>query len=257
MSRLPYAFSLLGFAFAVGACSSNDSGSNVTPDAAADSSTTSDAATVDSSSDASTDGASDASHDGAADTSTPTTEAGADGGGCAVAVTPVGTGTLTGTLDGNATMAVTDVSVVLARTSPGAGPWILTIGFHDFAHSCGYLENAATPSGSNSDSIVIQTTSEAATSPFTVGTYPQASLTEEDAGSYTYDISVDVEAFDTTCSDNASRGSTTGSVILTNAGPTEVAGSYDLTLQNGHITGTFDAPICTAAPPGTTRACCP
>ena len=243
----------LGVGFAVGACSSNDSGSNVTPDAAVDSSTTPDAAAIDGSSDSS----SDASHDSATDTSTPPAEAGADGGGCAVAVTPVGTGTLTGTINGVATMAVTDVSVVVARTSPGAGPWILTIGFHDFAHSCGYLESAATPSGSHSDSIVIQTTSEAATSPFTVGMYPQATLTEEDAGSYTYDISVDVESFDTTCTDSASRGSTTGSVTLTNAGPTEVAGSYDLTLQNGHIAGTFDAPVCTAAPPGTTRACCP
>jgi hypothetical protein len=247
----------LGFAVAACSSSSGDDSSNGAPDAAADTSPGVDAATPDGSHDGAVDGAADSGADAAHDGSTPPAEAGPDGGSCTVPTTPVGTGTLTGTLNGAATMTVADVAIVMAQASPGSGPWGLTISFSDFAHACGYKENAALPQGSNIDSIIIQTTAAGATPPFTIGSYPQVSLAEEDAGSYTYDISLDVESFDGTCNDSASRGSVTGSVTLTNAGPTAVAGTYDLMTPTSHITGTFDAPLCTPAPATTTRLCCP
>ena len=249
-----HTLSLFGLGLALAACSSTSSGSTDAPDATADVVTVGDGAT--------TDAPSTHPADGGGDARSPIVDASGDadggysGGSCMVPTTPVGTGTLTGTIHGGPPLTVADVSVLLSRTSPGAGPWILRIGFHDYAHACGYSEQGSALAGSNTDWIIIQTSSEAVTSPFRIGTYTQSGLTEEDAGSYTYDISLGTDSLGGTCANNSSRGSVNGTVTLTNAGPTQVTGSYDLAFPNGHITGQFDAPVCIPAALGTTIACC-
>jgi hypothetical protein len=46
------------------------------------------------------------------------------------------------------------------------------------------------------------------------------------------------------CQGGGSDQATSGSITVSSATPGEVSGSFDLTFPDGHLTGTFDAPIC-------------
>ena len=56
---------------------------------------------------------------------------------------------------------------------------------------------------------------------------------------------VDFSGSTATCADNgASATATSGTVTVTAISSSEVSGTFDVTFANGHLTGSFTAPIC-------------
>jgi hypothetical protein len=84
---------------------------------------------------------------------------------------------------------------------------------------------------------------DAAAPPVTPGTYAQMNSVDEMTAGY--------DSYDSTCNDTSPAWNG-GSVVVCGAG-TSFTGTFDLTFGSDHVTGTFDAPLCTLnADAGTT-----
>lgn len=137
---------------------------------------------------------------------------GADATGCSAD----GSGSVTGTLLG-ATVAVKDAIVLRGSSN--------FIALTDYAGACA-LANAA-----KANSSVLSFDFFAA--PFAVGTV--------DVGAA---LDVQYASFDATCNSSAGESSTGGSVTITNVTPCGIEATYDVTLNNDHVTGSFTAANC-------------
>jgi hypothetical protein len=166
-----------------------------------------------------TDGGTDGAADGAATDGAATdggADASADSGACGSAV---GSATVTGTLLGN-TLAAKD-----AISNPGNGTPFIVI--TDFSGVCALGLNNLKASSSGFLFDFLKTTA------ISVGTVNVGS-----------DLDVQYATYDSTCSSPAGESSTGGSVTITKADACGVEGTFDVTLNNDHVTGSFTAPTC-------------
>ena len=63
--------------------------------------------------------------------------------------------------------------------------------------------------------------------------------------------------YDATCQSPQGESSTAGTITITSVDACGIVGSYDLTLNNDHVTGTFTAPNCNDPSDGGPGACEP
>jgi len=159
--------------------------------------------------------------DGTAD-SAPTdsaTDAPSEGGSCGSAV---GSASVTGTLLGN-TLAAKD-----AVSNPGNGTPFVVI--TDFSGVCamGLNNLKKSSSGLLFDFLT--------TSTISVGTVNVGA-----------DLDVQYATYDATCNSPAGESSTGGSVNITKADACTIEGTFDVTLNSDHVTGSFKAPNCASS----------
>ncbi len=161
--------------------------------------------------------------DGGTDSSTDTgnnnkdassNDAANDSGSCSA----IGSGTVTGTLLGN-TLAAKD-----AISSLGGGtPYVVVT---DFSGACALGNNLK----ANSSGLLFDFLTS---SSFTVGTVNVGAA-----------LDVQYATYDATCNSPTGESSTSGSVTITSVDSCKVVGTFDVTLNNDHVTGSFTAPNC-------------
>lgn len=131
----------------------------------------------------------------------------------------IGSATVTGTLLGNPLAAKDSIS------NPGNGtPYVIIT---DYANACSLgLNNLK----KNSSGLLFDflTTATITTGTVNVGT----------------DLDVQYATYDNTCNSPAGESSTSGSVTITQADACTIKGTFDVTLNNDHVTGSFTAPNC-------------
>jgi hypothetical protein len=146
------------------------------------------------------------------------TDSGQDSGSC-----PASAATLTGTLLGN-TMAVKDAM----STSDSNGSFVVLT---DFANVCAIGPNNLK---ANSSTLLFSLLSGATS--FAVKTY-----------NVPVDVDVAYATWDATCGSPNGESSTGGTVTITKADACGVVGTFDVTLNTDHVTGSFTAPACAPA----------
>ncbi len=155
-----------------------------------------------------------------------TTDAPTDSG-CSASV---GSATVTGTLLGNTLAAKDSIS------NPGNGtPYVIIT---DYANACSVgLNNIK----KNSSGLLFDflTTSTIAVGTVNVGA----------------DLDVQYATYDATCQSNTGESSTSGSVTITKADSCAIQGTFDVTLSNDHVTGSFTAPNCASPPSDAGQGC--
>jgi hypothetical protein len=127
-------------------------------------------------------------------------------------------------------LSFTPVSAVGAYGSTGQAS-VLAVLISDKANTC------STVHGANNSAINLQIAAD----PVTVGSYPvNVSETSSTALFATNNEN---------CYDTFQHGAATaGTITVTAASSSGVSGSYDLTLEAGHLTGSFDATVCPSLP---------
>jgi len=68
-------------------------------------------------------------------------------------------------------------------------------------------------------------------------------------------MSVQFTEFDGTCQSPAGESASSGTITFTRVDDCAVTGSFDLMFNADHVTGTFAAPVCAAAPDGGGSSC--
>ncbi len=139
-----------------------------------------------------------------------------DAGGCGATT---GTATVTGTLLGNTLTALDAVS------NPGGGTPFVVI--TSWANVCSLGLNSIKKNGSGLLFDFLNTPT------VTVGTFPVGA-----------NLDVQYATYDATCSSPTGESSTGGSVTITKADSCGIQGTFDVTLNNDHVTGSFNAPNC-------------
>lgn len=70
-------------------------------------------------------------------------------------------------------------------------------------------------------------------------------------------LSVQFTEFDGTCQSPAGESASSGTITFTRVDSCAVTGTFDLMFNTDHVTGSFAAPVCAAAPDGGTSNCKP
>ena len=170
------------------------------------------------------DGGSDASSD-----SPVTSDASSDtGSSCKL----TGAATLTGTFLGQ-TLAPKDA---ISYQQGG----MLVVGVFDYAGAC------ALGNDLKASSNVLAITYS--------GTTPLPTNTPIDVKA-TQGLDAQYARYDAQCGSPQGESVTAGTITLTELDACGVAGSFDLTFSNDHVTGTFTAPTCALTPDGGASAC--
>ena len=154
----------------------------------------------------------------------------ASDGGCAVAASA----TLSGTFLGQ-TLTPQDSLAFEAHTTQ----YEVVVGVADYKGVCG-LGNDVKAS-SNVLAIVYE------------GATPLAPATIDLAQTNT--MSAQYTQYDGTCQTPKGESASSGTVTFTRVDECAVTGSFDLVFNADHVTGTFSAPVCAAAPDGGTSSC--
>jgi hypothetical protein len=140
-------------------------------------------------------------------------------------------GTVSGTLLGT-TLNVKDVA-----SSSGNGVFVA---FADFTGLCAVFQ--ANNNKANSNGLV----------------FDFLNATTFSTGTFTVPAQVDVQfaTYDATCNSPQGESGSSGSVTVTSVDACKVVGTFDVTLNTDHVTGSFTAPNCaTAASDGGAAGC--
>jgi hypothetical protein len=112
------------------------------------------------------------------------------------------------------------------------------------ANACSVLQRQGNPPSATSLEIVVTALgTSVATGTYTI--VPQ--------GGYGATASYTTE--DDDCNTTLSETATGGTVTLTTASSSSVAGTFDLTFDTDHVTGSFSAPVCSYTEPADASAC--
>jgi hypothetical protein len=176
------------------------------------------------------DNGSDASTDSPAgnDTGTGGMDAGDSGSSCNLTAAATVTGMLL-----NTTLAAKD-AVYVPPAGSGSGYLAIT----DFTGTCAVVKQNANKKNSNV-LVFVFTGPAAATGMRSVGPM----------------LDVQYAQYDAMCSSAMGESATSGSITITKADMCGLVGTYDVTLGNDHVTGTFTAPTCAAGEPDGGTAC--
>jgi len=160
--------------------------------------------------------------DSSADTSTADTGSGNDVSADTTndnnSCSPVGSGSVTGTFFGHMLMTKDAISSL-----GGGTPYILIT---DFAGVCALGNNLK----ANSSGLLFDFLTASA---FTVGMV-----------NFGTDLDVSYATYDATCNSLQGESATAGSVTITSVDTCKVVGTFDVTLNADHVTGSFSAPNC-------------
>lgn len=163
-------------------------------------------------------------NDAAGDTSS------GDGGGCNVTASA----TITGTFLGN-TLTPKDSVADVAHTTQ----YEVVVGISDYAGICALGND--TKASSNVFAIIYQSSQPLAAGKF--------DLTQTNV------LFAQYTQFDSTCNSPQGESASAGTVTFTRVDSCAIEGSFDLTLNTDHVTGTFTAPVCANTPDGGAGAC--
>jgi hypothetical protein len=141
-----------------------------------------------------------------------------------------GEATMTGTLLGK---SFTPVDAVSATNTTG-GTTTTTIVFTDFAGACDMLQGDVIGGSSDILSFTFTGSSPLGTGTFSV-TAPTRGTTAE--GHF---------AEFTVCGSTAAESTSAGTITVTGVDSSGITGTFDLTFESDHVTGTFTAPTCAA-----------
>jgi hypothetical protein len=142
-----------------------------------------------------------------------------------------GTGSVSGTIGGQAVSTTNVVAVVGSETTNGATVQLDSIVLTSVSDACSFLQNP-THRIPSSSTLVLAAGAIAPSVPtgtFGIGTYGYASYDADSA----------------TCVLTTSETATSGSIVLTSVSSDQIEGTFDVTMPNGdHLSGSFDAPVC-------------
>ncbi len=172
---------------------------------------------------------------GAGDAVSADAPASGDSGGDANACTLQATATLSGTLLGQ-TLAPKDAVSYQTHTTD----YEAVVAITDFANACSLGNDY------KASSNVLSMVYVSPTQPLSAVTFDLSKSTVWDA---------QYAQFDATCQSSQGESSTAGTITITSVDACGIVGSYDLTLNNDHVTGTFTAPSCANAADGGAGAC--
>jgi hypothetical protein len=176
------------------------------------------------------DGGVDASGSDVVATDSPAQDAPSDGSSCNVTASA----TITGTFLGK-TLTPQDEIAFQAHTTQ----YETVVGITDYKGACGLGNDVK--ANSNVLAIVYQ------------GSTPLVPATIDVAQTNT--MSIQFTEFDGTCQSPAGESASSGKITFTQVDDCAVTGSFDLVFNSDHVTGTFAAPVCAAAPDGGTSNC--
>jgi hypothetical protein len=157
-----------------------------------------------------------------------------------------GGATVSGTLGGQAVATTDQVGLVGTETTNGTTVAFAAAVITNLPGACAIAQSNGNPR--NSQTLVLEVGEEGTAVP--PGTYSIGGTTTVALATFV--------AQDDTCTQTAQDTGTSGTITITTASSTEVAGSFDVTFNTGdHLTGTFSAPVCDASltDDGGTSAC--
>jgi hypothetical protein len=169
-------------------------------------------------------------------------------------------GSVTGTVGGN---AITTTSVIGVNQT-GTGGFAVAVVFVNVADACSVVQSNHRPGNLAELELNVQAAGEPTTGTYTItpgGGVPVGPIDEEGgapttSGSNSPFVTAAFEQTNASCTTTESDNASSGSVTLTTVSPSEVAGRFDVMFPSGdHLTGTFDAPVCTVPSGPTTPTC--
>jgi hypothetical protein len=126
-----------------------------------------------------------------------------------------------------------------------AGVVVLVSTNRTIANACTQASNACVEYANlNGIALTVANFDSGGTAPaVTPETYPLSSTPSGSSGTLAF---ASVEQTDASCNSTGPSGTPTGSITVTTVSATAVTGSYDVTVDTQHFTGTFDATLCSS-----------
>jgi hypothetical protein len=153
-----------------------------------------------------------------------------DGNSCNVTASASVTGTLLGK-----TLGAQDAVTFSAHTTQ----YEVVVGITDYKGACGLGNDVK----ANSNVLAIIYQGATALVPATIDI------------AQTNTMSVQFTEFDGTCQSPAGESASAGTITFTRVDDCAVTGTFDLTFNTDHVTGSFAAPVCADSPDGGPSSC--